>query len=227
VGVGAIAGLVVALWSASSGMKHLIDALNAAYDEQEGRGFFRVRGLALLLTLAGIVFLVVAFTVVTVVPSLLDGSALDDAAQTAITIARWPALAVAFAAALAVLYRYGPSRDDAEWRWVSPGAVLGTLVWLAGSGLFSLYVSNFGSYDETYGSLGGVVIAMLWLLLTAFSAILGAELNAETERQTRHDTTEGRREPMGARGAYAADTVGPTADETKAERERAKATANR
>lgn len=226
-GIGALVGIVVALWSASSGMKHLIDALNAAYDEEEGRGFLKVRGLSLLLTVGAIVFLLVAFGTLAIVPAVLEGSALGDAAQAFIQVLRWPALALAFGTALAVLYRYAPSRDDAEWRWVTPGAGVATVLWLVGSGLFSLYVSRFGTYDETYGSLGGVVVAMLWLFLTALVVILGAELDAETERQTRQDTTEGRDRPMGDRDAHAADTVGPTADEVKVQRRRQKAAANR
>jgi membrane protein len=226
IGFGLAAGLVVALWSASSGMKHLIDALNSAYDEEEGRGFFKVRGLALLLTIGAIVFVVVAVVVITVVPALLEGSPLGPAAEVAISILRWPLLALAFAAGLAVLYRYAPSRDEAEWRWVSPGAVVATVLWLIASGLFSVYVANFGSYNETYGSLGGVVVAMLWLFITSVVVLLGAELDAEMERQTRVDTTEGRSEPMGHRDAHAADTLGATADEVKAQRQHAKANAN-
>jgi len=227
IGVGLAAGLAVALWSASSGMKHLIEALNTAYDEEEGRGFFRLRGLALLLTVGAVLFLVVAMVVLTVVPTLLEGSALGSAAETALSILRWPALAAAFAAGLAVMYRYAPSRDEAEWRWVTPGAVVATLLWLVASAGFSLYVSSFGSYNETYGSLGGVVIAMLWLFITAYVVILGAELDAEMERQTVRDTTEGRDEPLGQREAQAADTVGATAEQVRAERRREKATANR
>jgi membrane protein len=226
IGLGLVAGLAVALWSASSGMKHLIDALNTAYDEEEGRGFFKVRGLALLFTLGALVFLAVTMVILTVVPAWLDGSVLGDAAKLAITVLRWPVLAAAFASALAVLYRYAPSRDEAEWRWVSPGALVATVLWLIASAGFSVYVSRFGSYNETYGSLGGIVVAMLWLFITALVVLLGAELDAEMERQTRHDTTEGRDRPMGQRDAHAADTVGQTAEQVKAEHRHAKATAN-
>lgn len=227
IGVGLAAGLAVALWSASSGMKHVIDALNTAYDEVEGRSFVKVRGLALLLTIGAVALLVVAMVVLTVVPSLLEGSALGSTTELALGVLRWPALALAFAAALAVLYRVAPSRDDAEWRWVTPGAGVATVLWLVASAGFSLYVSRFGSYNDTYGSLGGVVVAMLWLFLTAYVVILGAELDAELERQTLRDTTEGRDEPLGCRGAEAADTVGATAAEVRARRREVDATANR
>jgi len=218
IGLGLAAGLVVALWSASSGMSHLIEALNAAYDERESRRFLRLRGLALLLTLGAVLFLVAAVVVLTVVPALLEGSALPAGAETTLTVLRWPLLAVGFATALAVLYRHAPDRDDAEWRWVTPGALVATALWLVGSGAFSVYVARFGSYNETYGSLGGIVVAMLWLFLTAYVVLLGAELDAELERQTLHDTTEGRDEPIGQRGATAADTVGATAEQVKAAR---------
>ena len=118
--------------------------------------------------------------------------------------------------ALAILYRYAPDRDNPKWRWVSSGAVLAALLWIVGSIGFSIYTANFGKYNETYGTLAAVVVVMLWLFLTAMSVIIGAEVNAELERQTVRDTTEGHAEPLGRRGAYAADTVGETAEEVKA-----------
>ena len=217
-GIGAVLGVLVALWSASSGMKHLVDALNAAYDEDEGRGFVKVRALSLAFTVGAVVFVLFAVGVITVVPAVVDGP---------IALLRWPLLGAAFVGAIAVLYRYAPSRDEPEWRWTTPGALAATALWLAASGLFSLYVGNFGSYNETYGSLGGVVVVMLWLFLTAAVVLFGAELDAELERQTTYDTTEGQDRPMGDRDAYAADTVGPTAEEVKIEKRRTKERANR
>lgn len=218
IGIGLVGGLAAALWSASSGMKHVVSALNAAYDEEEGRRFLKLRGLALLLTVGAILFLATSVFLLTVVPALLDGSPLGDGAELALTVLRWPLLAIAFAAALAVLYRYAPDRDDAEWRWVTPGAALATVLWLIASGGFSLYVGSFGSYNETYGSLAGIVVVMLWLFITAYVVLLGAELDAEMERQTLADTTEGHDEPIGRRDAKAADTVGATAEQVKAAR---------
>ena len=113
------------------------------------------------------------------------------------------------------LYRYAPDRDDPRWRWVSPGAIVATVLWLAGSAVFSIYTANFAQYNETYGSLGAVVVVMLWLFLTGFVVIFGAELNAEVERQTHKDSTDGRPQPLGRRQAYAADTVGETAEEVR------------
>jgi membrane protein len=210
-GVGLAVSVVVALWSASSGMKQLVEALNATYDEQEGRGFVRVRGLALLLTIGAVLFVVVAVGVIAVVPALVPGP---------VALLRWPLLGAAFVAALAVLYRVAPSRDEPDWRWVTPGALVATALWLVASALFSIYVANFGSYNETYGSLGGIVVVMLWLFLTAASVLVGAELDAELERQTVADSTHGPDEPMGDREAYAADTVGPTAEEVALDRRR-------
>lgn len=215
-GIGLVAGVVLALWSASSGMKSLLGAINTVYDERESRSFVPLRGLALLLTLGAILFLAGAFLVLTVVPAALEDSALGDVSRWAVVILRWPALALAWIAGLAALYRVGPDRQDAQWRWVTPGAVLATVLWLAGSALFSFYTSSFASYNETYGALGAVVITLLWLQLTAFAILLGAELNAELEHQTLADTTTGEPRPLGRRGAVMADTIGATAQETEA-----------
>ena len=217
IGLATIVGIAVALWSASSGMKNLMTAVNVAYDEEETRKFLKLRGMSLLLTLGAILFLVVAFAVVALLPSLLAGSDLDGPARVVIGVLRWPGLAVGFAVCLSVIYRYAPNRDNARWQWVSVGALVATVLWIAGSLLFSLYAANFGRYNETYGSLGAIVVVMLWLFLTAFVVILGAEINAESERQTMEDTTEGREKPLGQRDAHAADTVGPTAEQVKAQ----------
>ena len=114
-----------------------------------------------------------------------------------------------FITALAVMFRYGPCRHDAKWSWVSPGAIVATVLWLIGSALFSLYVSKVGSYDKTYGPLGAVVVFLMWLYISAFVVLLGAELNSELERQTKRDTTTGAEKPLGQREATSADTVGP------------------
>jgi membrane protein len=136
--------------------------------------------------------------------------------ETFLNILRWPVLVGGFMTSLAVLYRFGPSRHDAKWRWVTGGAIVAAVLWLIGSGLFSLYVAKVGSYDKTYGPLGAVVVFMMWLFITALSVVVGAEFNAETERQTLKDTTTGEPKPMGERGATAADTKGPTREELRA-----------
>src|SRR5688572_12463308 len=141
-------------------------------------------------------------------PVLLGNLGLPEDVRRLASWLRWPILGIAFVIALAVLYRFAPSRDEPRWRWVSWGAVVATVLWLVGSALFSWYVSNFGSYNETYGSIGAVAVLMMWLWLSALIVLLGAELNAELEHQTRRDTTRGDDRPMGRRGAHVADTVG-------------------
>ena len=206
--LGAIVGLLVALWSASSGVKHLIGAINLAYDEEEGRGFFKLRGLALAMTLGGILLLAVAVAVLVVLPNSLDDGGSTGAARTTLLVIRWPIFALLALAALAVVYRWAPDRDSPKWRWASAGAVFATVVWVIASIGFSIYTANFGNYNETYGALGAIVVVMLWLFITAYVIIAGAELNAELERQTAVDSTTGPSRPLGDRDAHAADTLG-------------------
>ena len=206
--LGALVGLVVALWSASAGMKHLIEAVNKAYGEDEARGFVKLRGLALVLTVGAIVVLAVSAALLIVLPATLDDSGSQGAARTGLLIVRWPLFAAIALVGLAVIYRFAPDRQNALWRWVSPGAVMATVVWVIASVGFSIYTSNFSNYNETYGALGAIVVVMLWLYITAYVIIAGAELNAELERQTVVDSTTGPARPLGERDAHAADTVG-------------------
>jgi membrane protein len=206
-GFGLVVSLLAALWSASSGTGNLIKAVNLAYDEDETRGFLKVRGLALLLTLGAIVFLLLTLALVAVVPVALNALALGPAGTVITQIVRWVLLVVVIVVALAVVYRLAPDRDAPRFAWVSTGSLVAALLWIAGSVVFSLYVNNFGSYNKTYGTIAGVVVLMLWLYLTSYIVLLGAEINAESERQTLHDTTTGEPAPMGERGAAAADEV--------------------
>jgi membrane protein len=214
-GLGAVFGVLVALWSASTGMKHTLTALNAAYDEDETRTFVRLRAVSLLLTVGAVMFVIASVAVVAALPMLLDHTAVGTSGRFAIAVIRWPALGLAVIAGLAVLYRYGPDRNQPKWRWVSPGALFATSAWLVASVLFSVYTANFGKYNETYGSLGAVVVVMLWLFLTVAAVLVGAELNAELERQTLQDSTRGPDQPIGQRHANAADTVGATAEQLR------------
>lgn len=209
----AILGLLIAIYSSASATKALMQGLNICYDEREKRGFIKQYALALLLTVCGIVGAILAVTLVAVLPPLLSHLPITEALGTTLNWIRWPILVAGFVMALAILYRYAPSRADARWSWVSWGAVVATVLWLAASALFSLYVSKVGSYDKTYGSLGAVVVFLMWLYLSAYVVLIGAELNAEMERQTLKDTTTGPEKPIGQRGARAADTVGPTRDQ--------------
>lgn len=208
-GWSAAVGLLIALYSSANATKALITGLNVAYDEQEKRGFFKLNLLALGLTLAGIVGVIANLALVAVLPQVLQALHLGRGVETALGWLRWPVIAGLFMFALAVIYRFGPCRKKALWRWVSWGACVATVLWIAGSALFSLYVSKFASYDKTYGSLGAVVVFLMWLYVTAYAVLVGAEFNSEMERQTLKDTTEGGPKPLGQRGAYAADTVGP------------------
>lgn len=208
-GVGIVVSIALALWSASAGIAGLVEAVNLAYDEEETRGFVKKRGLALLLTLGFLLFLAVAVGLVAVLPAVLDQLGLGVVAEVAVQVARWGGLVVLMIVALGVVYRVGPDRDSARASWVSTGAVTATLLWVAASVGFSLYVDNFGSYGETYGSLAGVVVLLLWLWITALVVLLGAELNAEAEAQTIRDTTVGAPRPLGERGAVKADEPPP------------------
>jgi membrane protein len=214
-GVGAIVALLLALWSAAKGVKSLMVALNVAYDETEKRGFFKLNAVALLLTFAILAVVIVALVAIALLPALVDRLGLPGVVETAARWLRWPLLAVVSVVAIAVLYRYGASRNPPKWRWVIWGAVTATILWLIASALFSWYVSSFGSYNETYGSVAAIAVLMMWFWLSAFAVLLGAELNAEMEHQTAYDTTVGKPLPRGERGAYVADTLGRSREEQR------------
>lgn len=184
-GWGAAVGLALTLWSASKGVKTLLEALNVAYGERETRGFIRLNALALLLTLGAIVTAALAIAAIVVIPAVVAFVGLDDQLGGLVAYARWPILAAAAAGGIAVLYRYGPSRAAPSWSLVAWGAVLATALWLIGSALFSVYVSNFGNFNRTYGSLAALVVLLTWFLLSAYAVLIGAELNAELERRAR------------------------------------------
>lgn len=210
-GSGALSGalivsILLALWSASAGVAGLMEGCNAAYNEVDERSFFVKRGLALLFTLGAIIFLVVTIGLIAILPAALGQLGLGSAAELAIRIAQWPVLALLVMGALAVIYRYGPDRSSPQLRWASGGAILATVVWLVASAGFTIYVEVAGDFAATYGALAGVVVLMLWLYLTAFSILLGAEFNSETEHETQRDTTMGPEQPMGERDAMVADT---------------------
>jgi membrane protein len=200
-----VIGILTALWSASSGMKALITGVNMAYGETETRKFVKLRGLALLFTLGAMLLVGVALVLIVGLPAV--ASRLPDAVRLAISILRWPLLAVLLIAGLAVIYRYAADRDDPKWTWVSWGSGVATLLWILASIGFSVYASSFGNYNKTYGALAGVVILLFWMFLSAFVVLVGAELNAELELQTAKDTTAGPEQPLGERDAHAADHV--------------------
>ena len=206
-GWGLAASLAAALFSASGGVQNLVKAVNIAYDEEETRGFFKLRGLALLLTLGAVVFVVVSVGLIAVLPVVLESAGLGDAGKAAVQVLRWLGLVAFVLLALAIVYRYAPDRDNPKFRWVGLGSIVATVMWLLGSLAFSLYVSNFGSYGKTYGALAGVAVLLLWLWLTSLIILIGAEINSETEQQTAKDTTQGPEQPMGRRRAVKADSM--------------------
>jgi membrane protein len=206
-GIGLVVALALALWSAAGGVGNIVTAVNIAYDEEETRGFVKRKALALGLTVGAIVFVVLILGLVAVAPAVLDHVVGSGPARWGLELGRWLLLIVAMNTVLAVLYRLAPDRADAKFRWVSVGAATATLVWLVASVAFSVYVDNFGSYGKTYGALAGVVVLLLWLWMTMFVVLLGAELNAEAEQQTVRDTTTGYPRPLGERGAVKADSL--------------------
>jgi membrane protein len=207
-GTAFIVGLLIALVSANSGMAALFDALNVVYDEREKRSLVRFYAITFLFTLAGIVFVIFAIAGVVVLPLMMKFVGLATTTEWLLAILRWPILFVAIVASLACIYRYGPSRRDARWRWVTWGSIVGALLWMATSMLFSWYVATFDTYNKIYGSLGAGVGFMIWLWISAVVVLLGGELNAQMEHQTARDTTEGGSKPLGSRGATMADHVG-------------------
>jgi membrane protein len=197
-----------ALWSTNGGMKAIIDSLNVVYDEREKRSFVRLTLISFAFTIGSLVFVFVAIAAVLVAPLIVPWLGLAAVDARLIGMLRWPVLLAVVLIWLAVLYRYGPSRSSAQWQWLSVGSVVAALLWLAGSSLFSWYLSNFANYNATYGSLGAAIGLMMWLWLSVIVVLVGAELNAEIEHQTAHDTTVPPDQPMGRRGAVMADTVG-------------------
>lgn len=207
----ALFAVLLALYSASKAVASLISGLNVVYEEDEDRGFITLTLLKMGMTLGLIGGLLLGVIVVAALPAIASwfGAAfLSDL----IMYLRWPVLFVIAGAGIACLYRYGPDRRAAKWRWLTPGAGLACLLWVAGSFGFSLYVQSFGTYNETFGALGGVIVLLTWLWLSAFIVLLGALLDAELEAQTARDSTIGPSRPMGERGAVKADTLAPQPD---------------
>lgn len=218
-GWSAILSIVVALFSASGGVNNLMTAINVAYDEKDDRHVITKRLIALGLTVGAIAFIAIMLGLVAVVPALLHGVLGDSPViRFVLSAARWVLLVVLVTVALALVYRIAPHRDAPKIRWVSVGAVVATLLWLLASIGFSVYVSTFGNYAKTYGVFAGIIVLLLWLWITSYAVLLGAEINAEAEQQTAADTTRGPAEPLGQRNAVKADSTpgGPSQTATSA-----------
>ena len=199
--------LVLALWSANAGTQAMMAALNIAYEEPERRSLFQYYLNAFTFTIIGILGGVVMLLAIVYVPILFTFTGYSQAFELVVSVLRWPFLALFGLFMLAVLYRYGACRRSAKWHWVSVGSLFAMVVWLIASAAFSLYVSNFATYDKLYGSLGAVIILLFWLYISFYIVLIGAEINAELELQTAKDTTAGKPRPMGERGAFVADHV--------------------
>ena len=197
----------VALWSSATGTKSIISALNLAYEERERRSFLRFQAIAFAMTLMALLGAVFGLGMLVALPPFL--SFLGFGSNTvALVHGIGLVLLVSFVlGSLSLLYRFGPCREAAQWRWITPGSMLATLLWLLASALFSFYVGHLATYDATYGPLGAVVGVMMWFFVTVYVVLLGAELNAELELQTARDSTDGPPRPIGRRGAYVADHV--------------------
>ncbi len=202
--------LLLALWTSSAAVSNMMSAINTAYDEEETRSYVRRKGIALLLSLGAVAFVVISVGLIAVAPALLDVFVSEGTTRTLLQGGRWVGLVVAVLIGTAVLYRLAPDRRAPRLVWVSVGSLLATCVWLIASLGFSLYIENFGRYSRTYGALAGVAILMLWLWITALIVLVGAEINAEAEQQTVRDTTVGEPRPLGERGAEKADSWPPT-----------------
>jgi len=210
-GLRLVLGLLFAIWSARRSVDALVRAITVAYDEPETRGLVRLVAVTYLLTLGAVLLLVSTIALLVALPLVIGWLPHAGAFGFAARAGGWLLFFGVVMFALGVLYRHGPPRRSARVRWLSPGAIVATLLGLAGSAGFSFYVHNFGNFNETYGTLGAIIVLLLWCFLSAFSVLLGALLNAEMEHQTARDTTVGESRPMGERGAHVADTIGEAA----------------
>jgi membrane protein len=202
-------GVIAALWSSSAAMVAIIDALNRAYDVEDARPWWKQRLTAVLLTLGVAVFMLVSFALIVAGPELADWVAgrvgLGAAFAWTWKIVQWPLVFALVATAIGIIYYFAPDVDQ-DFVWITPGSLVATVLWLLGSLAFRIYVVNFGSYNETYGAIGGVMVLMLWLYLTGLSIIMGAEMNAEIEHASPHGKAAGEKVPgekrcIGARAA--------------------------
>lgn len=201
-GIGLLVSVTLASWSVWSATVMLMNAVNTCFGDEEKRSFVRFNLEALALG-AGLVLLgAAALGLVAVLPVLLDLLPLPRILHAVITLVRWPVLAALAFAMLAIVYRYARARASRKWQWISWGAAVATVLWLIGSIAFAYYVSEVGSYDKTYGSLGGVIVLLLWFYMTAYVILIGAELNAEAERQATPQSA-------GPPNPAEADTTGP------------------
>ncbi|MDE1996623.1 MAG: YihY/virulence factor BrkB family protein [Rhizobiaceae bacterium] len=207
-----VAGFLVALWSAHSGVLALFEAMNVAYEETEKRSFIRLNLTAFCFTIGALIMVIILSALVAAVPVVLNYLWLDRWVEDLALFMRWPVMFVLAMGIIAAIYRIGPSRQPAKFRWITWGAALASLVWVLMSVAFGFYLNRFANYNATYGTLGALIGLLVWMWLSVVILIVGAELNAELEHQTVKDSTTGAPRPMGLRGAVVADTLGEIAD---------------
>ena len=205
-------GLLLAVWLARRGMLALIHAITVAYKERESRSFIRITLFTYFLTLCAIIVVVMLIAGIIGIPVALQLLDLSLYATSIAVAVSWMLFIVTSMGSIGFLYRYAPPRTPARWRWLSTGAFFGTFTWFTVSIGFSVYVSQLGNFQQTYGTLSAAAVLLIWFYLSTYSIVIGALLNAELEHQTRCDTTVGPEKPMGSRGAHVADTLGKTFD---------------
>ena len=209
----AAVGTLMALWSARSAMSAMMTATNIAYGEREKRNLIVQILLSIAFSVGAIFLFIVMVLLGIAIPAVLKILGTSPALQVLADVLRFVLMWCVAVLGLAVIYRYAPAREHARWRWVSWGSIIAATLWLAASAAFGLYIKSFAGYGKTYGALGGVIALLMWFYISSIIAVIGAETNAEMERQTYKDTTVRESAPLGQRGAYAADTVGASANE--------------
>jgi len=207
-GFGLLFGVLFAVWSARRGMDALVRAVTVAYREKETRGLIRMNLLTYGLTLGAVMVILTTLGLLVALPTLIEWMPWSEQVSALARAGGWLVFVIMVMSAIGILYRVGPPRRPARWRWLSTGAATATLLWVLGSAGFSIYVSRFGSYNETYGTLGAIIVLLLWFYLSAYAILIGALINAEMEHQTARDTTVGSNRPFGQRGAVVADSLG-------------------
>jgi membrane protein len=215
-GVGLLIAFAVALYGGTNGAGAIMTALNIAYEEKEKRSLFRVYANAIVMTLGAVVLAILALASVTLASSIEELVNASGPLVLVGKVASYAAIILVAAAVSATLYRFGPSREKARWAWITPGSMFTAVSWLLLTILFGVWVTLVSDYSATYGSLGATVGLLTWMYLSAYVFVVGAELNSEIEHQTAKDSTTGRPEPLGQRGAWAADNV--AADDTVQDR---------
>lgn len=199
--------LLLSLWSSSKGANALIKACNITYNETNARGFFKGLIARLTGTLCVIATVIIALATITILPELISWLSNNTVSTKQAAWVSWPTMLIFFNLGLSALYRYAPHRRSAQWRWVTPGSLFATILWVIASYGFSIYLNEFASYNKTYGSVGGIIVLLMWLYLSAYIILIGAEVNSSIELQTTADSTVGEDKPMGHRNAVVADNT--------------------